>query len=142
MSIYSVNATGGIAGAAEAKWDDNQEISGVAQSLIDNNVPVVFGDYWEVLPIAYASSGEVFAVTSSFNRLPIPDSIAQSPEVLVGVTSGKVALPSGRDTWDTAEAAKEYVSESCRFVSPLPGSYFEFVDVYRCAPEVLQNGIG
>ena len=142
MSIFSVNATGGVVGAASSKWEDNQEIRGVAESLIENNVDVIFGDYWEVLPVAYASSGKVFAVTSNFNRLPIPDSIAQSPEVLVGVTSGKVAVPSGRVTWDTAEAAKEYVSESCRFVSPLPGSYFEFVDIYRCAPEVLQNGIG
>lgn len=142
MSVYSVNATNGLVSAASDKWDDNQEINGVAQSLIENNVSVIFGDYWEVLPIAYASSGEVFAVTSSFNRLPIPASIRQSQEVLVGVTSGTVAIPGGRDRWDTSEAVEELVSESCRYVSPLPGSYFEFVDLYRCPPDVLLNGIG
>jgi hypothetical protein len=142
MSLYSVSAFSGTLGAIELKFEQQEEISGVAQSLIDNNVSVIFGDYWEVLPVAYASGGEVDAVTSTFNRFPLPDVVADSVEVLVGVSSGTVALPAGRESWDSSTAVSELVSTSCRFISPLPGEYSDLVSLYRCPSDVLVKGIG
>jgi signal transduction histidine kinase len=142
MSLYSVNYFTGVADATSIKLEQNEEISGVAQSLIDNDVTVIFGDYWEVLPVAYASGGDVSAITSTFNRFPPPDSVLESPEVLVGVTSGRIALPNGLDRWTTSDAVEELVTESCRFVSPLPGDYMDAVSIYRCPSSVLTNGLG
>jgi len=142
MSLYSVSAFSGTLGAIELKFEQQEEISGVAQSLIDNNVSVIFGDYWEVLPVAYASGGEVDAVTSTFNRFPLPDVVADSAEVLVGVSSGTIALPAGRESWDSSTAVSELVSTSCRFISPLPGEYSDLVSLYSCPSDVLVKGIG
>jgi len=142
MSLYSVSAFSGTLGAIELKFEQQEEISGVAQSLIDNNVSVIFGDYWEVLPVAYASGGEVDAVTSTFNRFPLPDVVADSVEVLVGVSSGTIALPAGRESWDSSTAVSELVSTTCRFISPLPGEYSDLVSLYRCPSSVVVKGIG
>jgi hypothetical protein len=142
MSLYSVNYFTGVADATSIKLEQNEEISGVAQSLIDNDVTVIFGDYWEVLPVAYASGGDVSAITSTFNRFPLPDTVLDSPEVLVGVTSGRIALPNGLDRWTTSDAVEELVTESCRFISPLPGDYMDAVSIYRCPSSVLTIGLG
>lgn len=141
MSLYSVDYFTGVTETVSTKWTQQQEIEGVAQSLKDNEVSVIFGDYWEVLPVAYASAGDVFAITSNFNRLPIPPAIAESPEVTVGVATGRIALPTGLDRWTTSAAVEELVNESCRFISPLPGEYADLVDIYRCPTEVLVKGI-
>ena len=142
MSIYSVSIIGGVVDSISVKWDQQQEISGVAQSLIDNNVTVIFGDYWEILPVAYASAGEVHPITASFNRLPLPIEVVESPDVLVGVSSGTIALPSGRESWDSSTAVSELVSKSCRFISPLPGDYSDLVSLYQCPTDVFVKGIG
>ena len=142
MSIYSVSVIGGVVDSISLKWDQQQEISGVAQSLIDNNVTIIFGDYWEILPVAYASAGEVHPITASFNRLPLPIEVVESPDVLVGVSSGTIALPSGRESWDSSTAVSELVSKSCRFISPLPGNYSDLVSLYQCPRDILVKGIG
>ncbi|MDE0973632.1 MAG: hypothetical protein OSA11_00900 [Candidatus Nanopelagicales bacterium] len=142
MSIYSVSVIGGVVDSISLKWDQQQEISGVAQSLIDNNVTVIFGDYWEILPVAYASAGEVHPITASFNRLPLPIEVVESPDVLVGVSSGTIALPSGRESWDSSTAVSGLVSKSCRFISPLPGNYSDLVSLYQCPRDILVKGIG
>jgi hypothetical protein len=142
MSIYSVSAFSDVVDSISVKWEQQEEIAGVAQSLIDNNVTVVFGDYWEILPVAYASAGEVHPVTANFNRLPLPVEVVDSPEVLVGVSTGTIALPSGRESWDSSAAVNELVSTSCRFISPLPGEYSDLVSLYRCPSSVLVKGIG
>jgi hypothetical protein len=141
MSIYSVSAFSNTVDLVSTKLDQQEEIAGVAQSLIDNNVSVIFGDYWEILPVAYASAGEVHPITANFNRLPLPVEVTDSPEVLVGVSSGTIALPTGRESWDSSAAVNELVSTSCRFVSPLPGEYSELVSLYRCPSAVLVKGI-
>ncbi len=142
MSLFSVDYFTSVADTTSLKWEQQQEIDGVAQSLKDNNVSVIFGDYWEVLPVAYASAGDVFAITSNFNRLAIPPSITESPEVTVGVASGRIALPTGLDRWTTSGAVEQLVSESCRYISPMPGEYADLVDLYRCPTNVLVKGIG
>ena len=142
MSIYSVSAFGSTIDAISMKLNQQEEISGVAQSLVDNNVTVIFGDYWEILPVAYASAGEVHPITSNFNRLPLPVEVVESPDVLVGVSSGTIALPVGRESWDSSAAVSELVSTSCRFISPLPGEYSDLMSLYRCPTDVLVRGIG
>jgi len=142
MSIYSVSAFSEVADSISVKWDQQEEIDGVAQSLVDNNVTIIFGDYWEILPVAYASAGDVHPITSTFNRFPLPVEVVDSPEVLVGVSTGTIALPSGRESWDSSAAVNELVSTSCRFISPLPGKYFDLVSLYRCPSSVLVKGLG
>jgi hypothetical protein len=142
MSIYSVSAFVGLFDSISFKWNQQQEIAGVAQSLIDNNVPVIFGDYWEILPVAFASANEVSGVTSTFNRFPLPESVTDSPTVVVGVSTGGIALPAGRESWDTADAVEELVTRSCSFISPLPGEYSDLVSLYRCPSSVVVKGIG
>ena len=96
---------------------------------------------YRIMQLISHSAGGVFAITSNFNRLQIPPSITESPEVTVGVTTGRIALPTGLDRWTTSAAVEELVSESCRFISPLPGEYADLVDIYRCPTELLVKGI-
>lgn len=142
MSLYSVSAFSEVADSISVKWDQQEEIAGVAQSLVDNNVPIIFGDYWEILPVAYASAGDVHPITANFNRLPLPVEVVDSPEVLVGVPTGTIALPRDRESWDSSAAVNELVSTSCRFISPLPGEYSDLVSLYQCPSSVLVKGIG
>jgi hypothetical protein len=142
MSIYAVSAFSDVTDSISVKWEQQEEIAGVAQSLINNNVTLIFGDYWEILPVAYASAGDVHPITSTFNRFPLPVEVVDSPEVLVGVSIGTIALPSGRESWDSSAAVNELVSTSCRFISPLPGEYSDLVSLYRCPSSVLVKGIG
>ena len=67
--------------------------------------------------------------------------VVDSAEVLVGVSTGTIALPSGRESWDSSDAVNELVSSSCRFISPLPGEYSDLVSLYRCPSSVLVKGI-
>ena len=100
-----------LPGAVGFKNAQAQEVRDVAAAIEDADIPIVFGDYWETLPIAYASSGAVFPVTVPVSRFEFPDRFQGS--VRVAVPTGYTALPPGLTRWGSAETAVGIVDAEC-----------------------------
>ena len=132
-SIIALNPP--LPGAIGFKNAQAQEVRDVATAIEDSGIPIVFGDYWETLPIAYASSGAVFPVTVPVSRFEFPTSFQGA--VRVAVPTGYTALPPGLTRWGSAETAVGIADAEC---IRLPRDVVEGpapVRVYECPASVF-----
>lgn len=125
-----------LPGAVGYKKKQAEQVSDVAAQIEQAGIDVVYGDYWETLPIVYASSGELTAVTVPVSRFPFTGSGSES--VVVAVPTGFTALPPGLERWTNAEAAVGFVDANCTrlptdvVVDPFP------IRTYECPASVLR----
>lgn len=125
-----------LPGAVGFKKKQAEQVAEVAARIDDAGIDVIFGDYWETLPIAYASAGRVNPVTIPVSRFAFPASIDGT--VIVAVPTGYTALPPGLDRWTNAEAAVGFVDANCTrlptdvVVDPFP------IRTYECPADVLR----
>lgn len=136
-SIGSVLAWNpGLPGAIGYKKKQAEQVTEVAELIQRSGIEVVFGDYWETLPIAYASAGGLTAVTVPVSRFTLMDVDRNS--IVVAVPTGYTALPPGLERWSNAEVAVGFVDANCTrlpqdvVVDPFP------IRTYECPVEVLR----
>lgn len=111
----------------------NEQIAADVESA---GVEYLYGDYWEVLPIAYASSGALIPITYDANRFPLP---ADTPDrIIVGLTSGYLATPKTLPRWTSAYLAEALVTDSCRERMDINVNMPDGVRAFECPREVLQ----
>lgn len=122
----------------QVKAEQAREVDEVATAISDAGVDYVFGDYWEVLPIAYASSGAVHPISYNFNRFPL-DLSTVGEEIVVAVTPGTIALPFGRDSWDLSADALALVDQVCAPVPDISDRLPVDVTAYLCPTAVLME---
>jgi len=123
---------------AQVKAEQAAEVERVANGISDAGIDYVFGDYWEVLPIAYASSRSVHPITYNFNRFPLdPSDVGE--EIIVAVTPGTIALPFGHTAWTLSEPAKALVDESCVPIGDLSAKLPAGVSAHLCPTAVLME---
>ena len=123
---------------AQVKAQQVAEVDEVAAAISDAGVEYVFGDYWEVLPIAYASSLSVHPISYNFNRFPL-DPTAVGEEIVVAVTPGTIALPFGRDSWDLSQDASALVDQECIPVPDITARLSEGVTAHLCPTATLME---
>ena len=122
----------------QVKAEQVAEVDEVAAEISDAGVEYVFGDYWEVLPIAYASSGELHPISYNFNRFPL-DPAEVREEIVVAVTPGTIALPFGRDSWDLSADALALVDQECVPVPDISERLPQGVTAHLCPTAVLME---
>lgn len=144
LAVMAVTSLGSFVASEpkfkDALWFKQQkvaEMQAVADAIADAGIQVVFGDYWEVMPIAYASAGRLHPLTYTVNRFPLPPELVQDGEVDVAVPSGVIALPIGLGRWPTAEDALAHVTDGCRLREDLTMLVPESVTVFRCPVAVV-----
>lgn len=123
---------------AQVKAEQVLEIGAIASAISDAGVEYVFGDYWEVLPIAHASSLAVHPISYNFNRFPLNASEV-GEEIVVAVTPGTIALPFGHESWTLSVDALSLVNQVC---TPLPATTENLpmgVTAHLCPTETLMQ---
>ncbi len=123
---------------AQVKAEQVAEVDEVGSAIADAGVEYVFGDYWEVLPIAYASSMSVHPISYNFNRFPL-DPTEVGEEIVVAVTPGTIALPFGRDSWSLSANAVALVEEVCTPVPDITLRLPAEVSAHLCPTAVLME---
>lgn len=125
-----------LPGAIGYKMKQAEQVADVAEQIEQAGIDVVYGDYWETLPIVYASSGDLTAVTVPVSRFPF--TVPDAATVVVAVPTGFTALPPGLERWTNAETAVGFVDANCTrlatdvVVDPFP------IRTYECPVSVFR----
>lgn len=101
----------------------------IAQALENSGATVVFGSYYDAIPIGYASGGQLRTITNHYNRFPL----TPAEQALSTVTVGVNARPT--DPW--GEEAVQTVTAACtptRSSSAADRGPFE---LFTCPPAAL-----
>jgi hypothetical protein len=116
------------------KMDQAQQVQAIASDLEDAGIEYIFGSYWEVLPIAYASRGAVQPITVFTNRFPLQGPLGD--EILLAAPNGRTTLPVDLDRWVGSVEADEFLAAQCRSttVDKLPEGFSAF----RCPVSALE----
>jgi len=78
---------------AKVEFLDSQQR--IADQLRAFDVEFVYGSYYDVLPVVYGSAGDLYPVTSTYNRFPLdPTQVAGTERVVVAVDENP-----GGDVW-------------------------------------------
>jgi len=120
-----------LPGAVGFKNAQAQIVQDVAQAIEDEGIDVVFGDYWEVLPIVHASSARLSGVTLPVNRFASP-STDGGGSFRVAVATGYTVLPPGLERWPAAEQSVGFMDGQCiRMPSDVAGIEVP-IRIYEC----------
>lgn len=101
----------------------------LAKTLISDGAEAVFGSYYDVIPIGYASAGKLRTLTNHYNRFPLTQSELSEKSITIAINT------QPRDAWG-AEALQS-VLQGCRNINQNgtrgSGSY----SLFRCPSEAL-----
>lgn len=116
------------------KADQARQVQQIAADLEGAGIEYVFGSYWEVLPIAYASRGALQPITVFTNRFPLREPTGD--EILLAAPDGRTVLPVDLDRWVGSEEADAFLTTQCRPTAAdnLPEGF----SVFRCPVAALQ----
>ncbi|MHB1065966.1 MAG: hypothetical protein ACYC2Z_00845 [Candidatus Nanopelagicales bacterium] len=98
----------------------------VAQRLLDEGAGYVFGSYYDVIPIGYASGSRLRTITNHYNRFPLSEQELQQPSVVVAANA-EPTDPWGQEAWDQ-------VVQNC---TPLPVDRVSTYQLFTCPPAAL-----
>lgn len=97
-----------------------------ARLLKSAGVQFIFGSYYDAIPIAYATGGDIRVITETYNRFPISNFEAQQDELLV------------------AQVNSEYLSDTARLSNicdsvdtPIELTQRQ-IKLFKCSPPALQ----
>lgn len=102
----------------------------VAEQVQHAGVNYLYGDYWEVLPIAYASRGTLIPITYDSHRFEL---FADTPDpIIVGLTSGYLSTPKTLPRWTSAYQAESLVTDNCIERMDINASMPDGVRAFEC----------
>lgn len=107
----------------------------VASQVTQAGVTYLYGDYWEVLPIAYASAGTLKPITFDSNRFPVH--VDPTDTIIVGLTSGYLSTPPTLPRWTTAAQAESYVTDACTEREDVNASMPDGVRAFECSASLF-----
>lgn len=93
----------------KAQFDD---LDATAQALVQSGVHVVYGSYYDAIPVGYASKGQLRTVTNTYNRFPLSAEELSRGEWVVAVDS------TPADEWGAT--ALVHLQENCTEREPIP----------------------
>jgi hypothetical protein len=81
----------------------------IARLAAASGAEYVYGSYYDVLPVAYASAGEMHPVTNTYNRFPIPEIIPGTfpPKSVTVVINSRPTDDWGIQAWESVQTACE-----------------------------------
>lgn len=113
----------------DQKVDTMQRNQELAQLLVDRDVDVIFGSYYDAIPIGYASGMTLRTITSRYNRFPLSPSELELPSIRIAVNQ--------QPTEDWGVESLELIESQCNFVEKLETGRSTLLGVYDCDPRVL-----
>lgn len=111
------------------KADRLHYLNATSQLLVDSGADVIFGSYYDAIPIGYGSRGHLLTVTNTYNRFPLD--LSQLGDVV------RVAVNSEpTDSWGSNALVD--VQERCSLDASehLSSSRFR---IYECPPAALSE---
>jgi hypothetical protein len=112
---------------AKVEFLDSQQQ--IADQLRAFDVEFVYGSYYDVLPVVYGSAGDLYPVTSTYNRFPMDQTQVGEPRsVVVAVDENP-----GEDIW-AIDALTRVESDCTRNSTASVGGEF---GVYDCPVELV-----
>lgn len=112
---------------SEAKWTHEQQLREMGHRLTTLGVEFAYGSYYDAIPIAYGSGGDIRPVTSTYNRFPV------SKETLGEASQARIAINGKpRDTWGQESLGR--VNRECDEVSwvSTEHSVFSLIGIFEC----------
>jgi hypothetical protein len=115
----------------DEKREEQESNMVIAQALIANGAEYVYGSYYDVVQVGYASGLQLRTITNTYNRFPLTDQEVTSGRLLAGVNTAP------REVW--GEQALADVMSECRAV---PVQSLQGLGAYRifdCPASVLAS---
>jgi hypothetical protein len=126
-----------ISSSITMKQAASQERKQLADSLVKAGATYIFGSYYDVIPVGYASSLNLRTITNHYNRFPLTNLELEQKEILVATNVaptdawGKEALATIQNNC-TLNGIQEFRARSG---SDTPGSY----KVFKCSPSTISQ---
>jgi hypothetical protein len=114
-----------IPGRIQAKSDRMSANFELADRLVDAGAQYVYGSYYDVIPVGYASGQRLRTLTNRYNRFPLTHEELTQPRVTVAVNTAPT------DEWGKEALAE--VTSVCGAATAQVGAY----SVVACPPSVL-----
>lgn len=128
VSTFAHNASfySDIPGRFHAKVDAMTSEQALADGLVGAGAGYVFGSYYDVIPVGYASGMQLRTLTNHYNRFPLTaDELAQ-PAIAVAVNTAPT------DPWGREAVAT--VQQAC---TAKPGARVGTYQVFTCPPAAV-----
>ena len=129
-ALHNASYLGGLPRNTADKQQELRDLAVASERLVKADVDVIFGSYYDAMPLGYASSGDLRVVTNTYNRFPIDES-ENLPKVL------SVAI-NAEPTGDWGTAALEYTYANCALQSELQTSHMSFA-LFECPMPSLMD---
>lgn len=131
LSTISHNAAfySDIPARIAAKVDAMDEQQAIAQALADAGATVVFGSYYDAIPVGYASGGKLRTITNHYNRFPLTEAERKAEAITVGVNTAPT------DPW--GDEAMATMADQCALSSATPSASAGTFAIFDCPPAAL-----
>lgn len=101
----------------------------IAAALEDAGVAVVFGSYYDAIPVGYASGGRLRTITNHYNRFPLTNQEQQAESIAVAVN----VEPT--DPW--GDEAMQTIEQWCVPANTQPSPDAGVFRTFTCPPSAL-----
>ncbi|MDO9484479.1 MAG: hypothetical protein Q7K25_00235 [Actinomycetota bacterium] len=110
----------------QEKVDEMSRQQDLADALVDAGAGYVFGSYYDVIPVGYASGMRLRTITNRYNRFPLTAEELAGPDLIVATKT------VGPDPW--ALESLTHVKAKCK---ALPGKSVGAYQLFSCPPQAL-----
>ena len=110
----------------QAKVDAMTSQQALADALVDAGAGYVFGSYYDVVPVGYASGMRLRTITNRYNRFPLSAQELAGPDLIVATKTDPT------DPWGVESLA--HVKAECQ---PLGGKSVGTYQLFSCPPAAL-----
>ena len=114
-----------------SKVDTQEENKRIADALVANDVQVIYGSYYDVVPVGYASGLRLRTITTTYNRFPLTPSEAAFDSIRVAVNA-EPTHPWGQEALDAVRA-------DCTAASPVAATDPISYEIFDCPATVLSS---
>ncbi|MDP2013123.1 MAG: hypothetical protein Q8L05_02745, partial [Actinomycetota bacterium] len=110
----------------QAKVDAMTAQQQLADAMVEAGVGYVFGSYYDVIPVGYASGMRLRTITNRYNRFPLTSAELAGPDLIVATKT------DGTDPWAIESLA--HVKAECK---RLPAKTIGAYQLFSCPPQAL-----